>query len=122
MPQPKLMFDHDSRHTLIYQYEPPIHKEEFEATVDELAGTAVDAIMFTLGEGRTMLHDTKVGEQWGHNVEKWGHIVFRRAHQNEQKLIAEGNDPLRIICERAHAKGMLGLSRPTGTAGPRTAS
>ena len=107
MPQPRLMFDHDSRHTLIYQYEPPINKEEFEAAVDELAGTAVDAIMFTLGEGRTMLHDTKVGEQWGHNVDKWGHIVFRRAYQNAQKLIAEGNDPLRIICDRAHAKGMM---------------
>ena len=107
MPKPKLMFDHDSRHSLIYQYEPPINKEEFESAVDELVGTPVDAIMFTLGEGRTMLHDTKVGEQWGHNVDMWSHAVFRRAWQNAQKLIAEGNDPLRIICDRAHAKGIL---------------
>ena len=107
MPKPRLMMDHDSRHTLIYVYEHPIHRVEFEAAVDELAGTPVDAIMFTLGEGRTMLHDTKVGEQWGHNVEKWPPLVFPRAHRNAQKLIAEGNDPLRVICDRAHEKGML---------------
>ena len=47
MSKPRLMFDHDSRHTLIYQYEPPINREEIEAAVDELAGTSVDAIMLT---------------------------------------------------------------------------
>ena len=107
MSKPRLMFDHDSRHTLIYQYEPPINREEIEAAVDELAGTSVDAIMLTQGEGRTMLHDTKIGEQWGHNVSNWNHIVFRRAYQNSQKLISEGNDPLHIICDRAHEKGIL---------------
>ena len=107
MTKPRLMFDHDSRHTLIYLYEPPIYKDQIEAAVDELAGTPVDALMWTLGEGRTMLHNTKVGEQWGHNVEKWPHHVFHRAHRNLQKLIAEGNDPLDIICKKAHEKGML---------------
>ena len=61
MPQPRMMFYHDGRHPLIYMYEPPMQKEEFEAGVDELAGTPVDAIMFCLGDGRTFLHDTKVG-------------------------------------------------------------
>lgn len=107
MPKPRLMMDHDSRHTLIYLYEPPMYKEQLEAAVDELAGTPLQALMWTLGEGRTMLHNTKAGEQWGHNVDKWPHIVFQRAHRNLQKLIAEGNDPLQVICERAHEKGML---------------
>ena len=107
MDKPRIMFDHDSRHTLIYLYEPPMHRRQLEAAVDELAGTPVDALMWTLGDGRTMLHDTKVGEQWGHNVEKWPHLIFQRAHRNLQKLIAEGNDPLRVICDRAHEKGML---------------
>ena len=107
MHKPKLMFDHDSRHSLIYLYEPPIYKEQIEAAVDELAGTPVDAIMWTLGEGRTMLHDTKVGEKWGHNVEKWPHIVFQRAQRNLEKLISEGNDPLQVVCDQAHKKGLL---------------
>ena len=105
--QPRFMFYHDGRHPLIYMYEPPMQKEEFEAGIDELVGTPVDAIMFCLGDGRTVLHDTKVGELWGHNVHKWPHIVFRRAHQNARALIAEGYDPLQIICDRAHAKNLL---------------
>ena len=58
--RPRMMFYHDGRHPLIYMYEPPMQKEEFEAAVDELVGTPVDALMFCLGDGRTVLHDTKV--------------------------------------------------------------
>ncbi len=104
--RPKLMFYHDGRHPLIYMYEPPIQKEEYEASVDELAGTNIDAIMFCLGDGRTVLHETKVGELWGHNVEGWPHPIFRRAHQNAKHLIETGCDPLRIVSNRAHQKGL----------------
>ncbi|MSO23007.1 MAG: hypothetical protein EXQ58_07095 [Acidobacteria bacterium] len=105
--KPRMMFYHDGRHPLIYMYEPPMQKEEYEAAVDELVGTPVEALMLCLGDGRTVLHDTKVGELWGNNVKKWPHLIFRRAHQNAKALIAAGHDPLRILCERAHAKGML---------------
>jgi len=99
--RPRIMFENDSRHPLIYMYEPPIQREEYESAVDELAGTPVGALMFCLGDGRTVLHDTQVGELWGHNVDKWPHLIFRRAHQNARHLIDAGDDPLRIICERA---------------------
>jgi len=105
--RPRMMFYHDGRHPLIYMYEPPMQKEEYESAVDELAGTPVQAIMFGLGDGRTVLHDTKVGELWGHRVKKWPHAIFRRAHQNARMLIDAGHDPLRVVCDRAHAKGML---------------
>lgn len=107
MPNPRIMFYHDGRHPLIYMYEPPMQKEEYEAAVDELVGTPVEALMFCLGDGRTVLHNTKVGELWGHNVERWPHLIFRRAHQNAKRLIQNNLDPLRLICDRAHAKGML---------------
>ena len=107
MPKPRIMFYHDGRHSLIYMYEPPMQKEEYEAAVDELVGTPVEALMFCLGDGRTVLHNTKVGELWGHNVEKWPHLIFRRAHQNAKQLIQNNLDPLCLICDRAHAKGML---------------
>ena len=106
MSQPRIMFYHDGRHPLIYMYEPPIQKEEYESAINELVGTPVEAIMFCLGDGRTVLHDTEVGELWGHNVEDWPHLVFRRAHQNATDLIQQGNDPLRLICDRAQVVGM----------------
>ena len=92
--QPRIMFYHDGRHPLLYMYEPPMQKEELESVVDDLAGTPVEALMFCLGDGRTMLHDTKAGELWGHYVDKWPHIIFRRTYQNAKGLIAEGTDPL----------------------------
>lgn len=101
------MFFNDGRHPLIYMYEPPIQKEEYQAAVDELLGTPIQALNFCLGDGRTVLHDTRVGELWGHNMEKWPHIIFRRAHQNAKHLIDQGLDPLKIICDRAHEKGIL---------------
>ena len=107
MPTPRIIFYHDGRHPHIYRYEPPMQKEEYEAAVDELVGTPIEALMFTMGDGRTVLHDTQVGELWGHNVKRWPHLIFRRAHQNAKGLIERGQDPLRIVCERAHAKGML---------------
>ena len=107
MPQPRIMFYHDGRHPLIYMYEPPIQQEEYEAGVDELAGTPVDALMFCMGDGRTVLHDTQVGELWGHNVEQWPHIIFHRAHRNARQLIDRGLDPLQIIAARARAKNLL---------------
>ena len=107
MPRPRMMYYTDARHPLVYMYEPPIEKEEYEAAVNELAGTPVEALMFCMGDGRTVLHETEVGELWGHNVDVWSHMIFRRAHQNAKKLIDEGNDPLQIILKKAHATGML---------------
>ena len=107
MKTPRIMFYQDGRHSKIYTYEPPLQKEEYEDIVNELIGTPIDTLVFCLGEGRTMLHDTKAGEFWGHNVDKWPHTIFRRAHQNAKGLIEKGYDPLRIICERAQNEGFM---------------
>ena len=107
MARPRIMYYHDGRHPLIYMYEPPMLKEEYEAAIDELAGTPVEAVTFCLGEGRVFLHDTKAGEFWGHNIPKWPKISRQRTHMNAKALIEAGHDPLRIVCDRAHEKGML---------------
>ena len=105
--KPKIFFYTDARHAHIYRYEPPMSKEQYRAVIDELVETSVDAVVVCLGEGRTMLHDTRAGELLGAHIERWDHIVFRRAHQNAKALIEEGNDPLRLLCERAREKGLM---------------
>ena len=117
--KPRIMFEHDARHSLIYMYEPPINREELESAVDELVGTPVDALMFMVGDTRSLLYNTTAGERWGHYVKKWPHLIWRRAKQNFDKLIEEGNDPLRVICDRAHANGMLLYAQLLVQAGPR---
>ncbi|MYC80971.1 MAG: hypothetical protein F4X19_02615 [Acidobacteria bacterium] len=105
--KPRIMFYHDSRHPLMYMYEPPIRKQEVEAAVDELVETSVEVLNFCLADGRTVFHDTKVGEVFGQHVRKWPHVVFQRAQQNASSLLEAGLDQLEVLCERAHEKGML---------------
>ena len=105
--KPRIMYFNDSRHDLVYHYEPPMSKRQFEAPVDELVGTSVEAVCLGLGDGRTVFHDTKVSEVWGDPVDRWSHAVFHRAGQNVRGALDQGVDPLRVCCERAHAKGML---------------
>ena len=118
MPQPRILFENDSRHTLIYMYEPPISVEDHRQAVDELLGTPVEALLFNLGYGNAFLHGTEAGDRWGPDAfatepfrpgggRQWEHLVFMRAYRNAAKLIAEGNDPLRLVCERAHQHGLL---------------
>lgn len=102
-----MMFYNDGRHPLIYQYEPPMSKKEYESAVDEIVGTPIEALMFCIGDGRTQLYDTAVGELWGHNREVWTHPVFHRAHRNAVALIEGGHDPLKVIIDRAHKKDLL---------------
>ena len=64
MPQPRIMFENDSRHTLIYMYEPPITVEDHRQAVDELLGTPVEALLFNLGYGNAFLHATEAGDRW----------------------------------------------------------
>ena len=118
MTRPRIFFENDSRHTLIYMYEPPIQAEEQMSAVDEIVGTPVEALVFNLGYGNAFLHGTDVADRWGPAAAateqfrpdggaRWNHMVFQRAYRNAAKLIAEGNDPLRLICDRAHEKGLL---------------
>ena len=85
MKTPRIMYYEDGRHSHIYTYEPPMQKEEYEAVVNQLLGTPVDTLVFCLGEGRTMLHDTKAGEFWGHNVDN-GLILYGDVHIKMQRI------------------------------------
>ena len=91
MAKPRLMFENDSRHTLIYMYEPPIQKEEHEAAVDELLGTPVEALVYNLGYGNAFLHGTEIGDRWGPETRatepfrptagpRWEHMVGTSTH------------------------------------------
>ena len=118
MPKPRLMFENDSRHTLLYMCEPPVAQEGCEAAVDELLETPIEALVFNLGFGNAFLHNTQVADHWGPEAaataqfrpggdHHWDHLVFQRAYRNAQQLIAEGHDLLHIVCDRARAKGLL---------------
>ena len=102
----------------MYCYEPPMRLEDAWAAVDELVGTGVDTLAYGMGNGPVMLHDTRVGEVWGTRMADAGRpftehvpgslyaLSSWRAYENVKSLIDRGLDPLNILIERSHEKGL----------------
>ena len=80
MSKPKLIYYHDSRHSLLYRFDPPMSLHGLRQPVDELVGTPVDTLSYGLGMGQTFLYDTKVGAMFGdHAIEHNRGLVWWRA-------------------------------------------
>ena len=105
MRKPKLIYYNDSRHYLMYRYDPPLSRHVLRQPVDEILGTGVDTLFFGLASGATFLHDTRVGKRWGEGVSDHNHgIMWWRAGKNLERAIADGLDPLQVVIDRAHEK------------------
>ncbi len=93
--------------TSCYRYDPPLSKHVLQQPVDEILGTGVDTLSFGLASGATFLHDTQVGKRWGEGVTDHNHgIMWWRAGKNLERALADGMDPLQVVIERAHEKGI----------------
>ena len=107
MKKPRLVYYHDSRHQLLYRLDPPMSVHQLRRPVDELLGTPVDTLSYGLGMGQTFLYDTKVGTRFGEKATEHNHgLVWWRAAENLKQALARGLDPLQIVVDRAHEKGM----------------
>ena len=106
MSRHRLLYYNDSRHYYMYAYDPPMRLEEAWAPVDEVAGTAVDTFVYGSGAGSAMMHDTRIGEVWGRRFEQFDSSWAWRAYENVKSLIDRGLDPLNVLIDRAHEKGM----------------
>ena len=82
----------------VYIYEPPMNKRIYTAPIDELVDLGIDTITYAVGDCRVLPYDTQAGERWGHNI-------WYRAALNLGQFIADGYDPLHVVCERAHELG-----------------
>ena len=103
--QHEVIFYTDGRHSSVYIHEPPMGEQAYTAPIDELVDVGIDTITYAVGDCRVLLYDTKAGERWGHNVQKTNHIIFYRAKRNLEAFLAEGKDPLKVVCARAHELG-----------------
>ena len=107
MEKPKLIYYHDSRHLLLYRYDPPMSLHQLRQPVDELVGTPVDTLCYGLGMGQTFLYDTHVGTKFGEKAtEHKSGLVWWRAAENFRQALEAGYDPLKVIIDRAHEKGI----------------
>ncbi len=107
MRKPKLIYYNDMRHYSMYRYDPPMSLHQLHQPVDEILGTGVDTLVIGLGSGQTFLHDSQAGLKWGEGVEvhNWS-MMWWVASENLRQAIEAGLDPLKVVVDRAHEKGI----------------
>lgn len=105
--QRTIYFD-DARHYYLYVYEPPLRLEDAVVPVDQLAGTGVDTFVYGVA-CRGLFYPSKVGGLcFAHDrpfTEEYG-VAFWRALSNLESLINRGVDPLQLLVDRAHERGL----------------
>ena len=106
MKERRLLFYNDARHSYIYYYDPPFRLEDAWKPVDEVVGTGVDTLVYGFGAGPTMFHNTNAGERWGDHLESFPLVAGWRAYENIKSLNERGLDPLKVLIDRAHEKGI----------------
>ena len=110
MRKPNLIYANDGRHYLVYRYDPPMTLYQLQQPVDEILGTGVDTLSFGEVSRHRLPDDKRVGLHWQWADDHPSQVMFWRAGENLRQALAAGLDPLRIVVDRAHEKGLQVLS------------
>ncbi len=106
--EPRVFVSDDGRHGApLYQFAPTLEPNDYTFVLDQLVSSGVDTLIYFAGlEGGVAMYDSRVSQTWGDNVVKWKHPVWYRAARHLQQLLADGYDPLKLLCDRAQQKGI----------------
>ena len=116
----RTMYFNDARHFYLYSFEPPMTMEDVWRPIDELAGTAVNTFIYGVETGGGLFSDTKVGTRFGADLERLESPIPWRAYYNMQNLIDQGLDPLQVLIDRAHQRGIEFITSLRMGGGPRS--
>ena len=106
MRKKRIIYMNDARHYYLFVFEPPMTLEDAWVPVDEVAGTAVDTFCYGVERGDGLFYPSKIGMRFGANIQPFEQAAYWRTWHNMQSLIDRGLDPLRVLIDRAHDKGM----------------
>ena len=106
MRRSRTLYFNDARHYYLFVHEPPMRLRDAWAPVDEVAGTAVDTFVYGVARGDGLFYPSKKGLRFGADQEKLGMAAYWRVWENMQSLIDRDLDPLGVLVDRAHDKGM----------------
>ena len=106
MRKKRIIYMNDARHYYLFVFEPPMTLEEAWIPVDEVAGTAVDTFCYGVERGDGLFYPSKIGMRFGADIQPFEQAAYWRIWHNMQSLIDRGLDPLRVLIDRAHDKGM----------------
>ncbi len=106
MRQHRTIYFNDARHYYLFVFEPPMRLEDAWRPVDEVAGTAVDTFIYGVSRTDGLFYPSKIGLRFGEDMRPFDFSAYWRVWENMQSLIDRGLDPLTVLIDRAHQKGM----------------
>ena len=107
MRQRRTIYFNDARHYYLFVFEPPMRLQDAWAPVDEVADTAVDTFVYGVSRDDGWFYPSKVGLRFGEDqVGKFDMAAYWRVWENMQSLIDRDLDPLQVLIDRAHERGM----------------
>lgn len=106
MRRPRTIYFNDARHYYLFVFEPPMRLEDAWCPVDEAAGTAVDTFIYGVERTDGLFYPSRVGMRFGAGHHPFKDVYEWRVWSNMQSLIDRGLDPLTVLIDRAHQKGM----------------
>ena len=81
-------------------------KEKLYRLVDQYGNQRLYSFDYCTGSDASCTYATKVGTVFGTYKDTFWRQGDRRAYDNIQKLIAAGDDPLKVVIDRCHAQGL----------------
>ncbi len=102
----RTIYFNDARHYYLFIFEPPMRMEDAWRPIDEVAGTAVDTFIYGASRDDGLFYPSKCGMRFCEDARPFDAVPYWRAWHNMQSLIDRGFDPLQVLIDRAHDKGM----------------
>jgi len=102
----RTIYHNDARHCYLWLFEPPMELEDAWVPVDEVAGTAVDTFSYGVARTDGLFYDSRVGLRFGADRRPFSSHIEWRAWECMQSLVDRGLDPLTVLIDRSHDKGM----------------
>ena len=102
----RTIYHNDARHNYLRLFEPPISVEQAWTPVDEVVGTAADTLSYCFECGDGSFWPTKVGVRFGADMQPFTSQITWRVWECMQSLLDRGLDPLQVVIDRAHDKGL----------------
>ena len=106
MRKQRTIYFNDARHYYLFVFEPPMNLEDARKPIDEVAGTSVDTFSYGVERGDGLFYPSKRSMRFGEDIQPFDQAAYWRVWNNMQSLIDKGLDPLEILIDRAHEKGM----------------
>ena len=102
----RTIYFNDARHYYLFVFEPPMRMEDAWRPIDEVAGTGVNTFVYGVEREDGLFYPSRVGMRFGSDMQPFQQPNYWRVWENMQSLIDRGLDPLTVLIDRAHQKGM----------------